>query len=588
MRTPRRGADANLHALLLDSADRGSEAVAYGPNRAPVRYGALAMRAARVAGSLREAGVRRGACVTLALEGCVEYLVAYYGVLMAGAAVVPVSPETRAKGLRRVLDHTESAALVAGGSVVARLADVQGPPAGGLRAILSTGAPAGALPSSVELVDFADAERNGVPLFDAGIPESALAAIHYTSGTSGPPKGVMLSHRNVVSNVRSIIDYLELSAQDRAAMVLPYHYVYGNSVLHTHLAVGGSIVHAGSTAFPMRVLEIVQDEGCTGLPGVPSTFAALLRACDPVCFDLSGLRYLTQAGGAMSPTLVARVRAALPRARLFLMYGQTEASARLCYLPPDDLDRKPGSVGLPIRGVAVSVVDPDGRPVRPGTVGEIIAVGPNVMKGYLAEPDATRRTLRGGALHTGDMGYFDREGYLYIWGRHNEMISSGGHRIGPQEIEDVIDTLSGVDECAVVGVKDEMLGQRVVAAVVPRDGARLEARSIQRACLAALPRYKVPSEVVFVPELPRSERGKLLRTALREWLEGGAAAEPGPEAREPSPQVAHAGKTLGAPGRDLVASGSGSGGAPPPRQAAGPHAAAPPDATSGPAGAQPS
>ena len=546
------------------------------------------MRAARVAGSLREAGVRRGACVTLALDGCVEYLVAYYGVLMAGAAVVPVSPETRAKGLRRVLDHTESAALVAGGSVVSRLADVQRPPHG-LRAILSTGAPAEALPFPVELLDFADAERNGVPLFDAGLPGSALAAIHYTSGTSGPPKGVMLSHRNVVSNVRSIIDYLELSAQDRAAMVLPYHYVYGNSVLHTHLAVGGSIVHAGSTAFPMRVLEIVQDEGCTGLPGVPSTFAALLRACDPACFDLSGLRYLTQAGGAMSPTLVARVRAALPRARLFLMYGQTEASARLCYLPPDDLDRKPGSVGLPVRGVAVSVVDPDGRPVRPGTLGEIIAVGPNVMMGYLAEPDATRRTLRGGALHTGDMGYLDREGYLYVSGRHSEMISSGGHRIGPQEIEEVIDTLSGVDECAVVGVEDELLGQRVVAAVVPRDGARLEARSIQRACLAALPRYKVPSEVVFVPELPRSERGKLLRTAVREWLEDRAAAEPAPdpEAREPSPRVALAGRTLQGPGRDLVASGSGSGGAPP-RQAAGHAAAAPPDAPPGPAGPQPS
>jgi acyl-CoA synthetase (AMP-forming)/AMP-acid ligase II len=312
-------------------------------------------------------------------------------------------------------------------------------------------------------------------------------------------------------------------------MVLPYHYVYGSSVLHTHLAVGGSIVQAGTTAFPVRVLETAQDEGCTGLSGVPSTFAALLRVGDPGRFDMSRLRYLTQAGGPMNQALAARVRAAFPRAKLFVMYGQTEASARLSYLPPEDLDRKPGSVGVPVRGVAISVVDATGRPVRPGTLGEVIATGSNVMMGYLREPAATRHALRGGALHTGDIGFLDRDGYLYISGRHSEMISSGGHRIGPQEIEDVVSAMSDVEECAVVGVEDDMLGQRIVAVVVPRDGRQPDPRAVQRACLDVLPRHKVPSEVRLVADLPRSDRGKLLRTVVRARLEAEAAGDLAPE-----------------------------------------------------------
>jgi acyl-CoA synthetase (AMP-forming)/AMP-acid ligase II len=519
---------SELQRLLLDSAERAPDAVAYGPARQPVRYGPLALRAARVAGTLREAGVRRGGRVTIALDGCVEYVVAYYGVLMAGAVVVPVSPDTRGRALSRVLDHSESTALIAPGSLLAHLADPRSllP---GLRAVLSAGAPVGALPPSVELVDLEDAQRDGVALFNGASGDSDLACIQYTSGTSGGPKGVMLSHRNVVSNVRAVIEYLELRAEDRLAMVLPYHYVYGSSVLHTHLAVGGSIVQAGTTAFPVRVLETAQDEGCTGLSGVPSTFAALLRVGDPGRFDMSRLRYLTQAGGPMNQALAARVRAAFPRAKLFVMYGQTEASARLSYLPPEDLDRKPGSVGVPVRGVAISVVDATGRPVRPGTLGEVIATGSNVMMGYLREPAATRHALRGGALHTGDIGFLDRDGYLYISGRHSEMISSGGHRIGPQEIEDVVSAMSDVEECAVVGVEDDMLGQRIVAVVVPRDGRQPDPRAVQRACLDVLPRHKVPSEVRLVADLPRSDRGKLLRTVVRARLEAEAAGDLAPE-----------------------------------------------------------
>jgi long-chain acyl-CoA synthetase len=513
--------DAKLHRLLMDRSDNDPYAFAYGP----VRYGALAARAARVAGTLRGAGVRWGDCVAVALDGCVEYLVAYYGTLMAGATVVPLSPEIRGESLSRTLDHCGATAVIAAGSTLDRLA-THGTLPPRLRLALHVSIPRRALPSVVDSVDFAVAEKSGREIFDTGAQGSALACVSYTSGTTGAPKGVMLSHENLVSNVRSIVDYLELGPEDRVAMVLRYYYVYGNSVLHTHLAAGGSIVDAGSSAFPVRVLETIRDERCTGLSGVPSTFASLLKVCDTDRFDVSSLRYLTQAGGAMTPALTRRVQSAFPDAKLHVMYGQTEAGARLSYLPPDDLERKVGSVGIPVPGVSLSVVDESGSPVPTGTIGEIVASGANIMVGYLGEPEATKRALRGGVLHTGDMGYLDPDGYLYISGRNNEMIYSGGHRIGPQEIENVISALPGVGECAVVGVKDEMLGERVVAVMVPQEGEPIDGRFVQRGCLAALPRHKVPTEVRFVAELPHSEQGKLLRSVVRARIEGETATSP--------------------------------------------------------------
>jgi acyl-CoA synthetase (AMP-forming)/AMP-acid ligase II len=271
--------------------------------------------------------------VAVALDGCVEYLVAYYGTLMAGATVVPLSPEIRGASLARVLDHCGASAVIAAGPTLDRLAGHECLPPR-LRVALHVGTPRYALSPVIDSIDFAVAEKSGREIFDTGAQGSALACVSYTSGTTGAPKGVMLSHDNLASTVRSIVDCLDLGPTDRLAMVLPYHYVYGNSVLHTHIAAGGSIVDAGSTAFPVRVLETIQDERCTGLSGVPSTFASLLRVEDLDRFDLGSLRYLTQAGGAMTPSQTRRVRAIFPEAKLFVMYGQTEAGARLSYLLP--------------------------------------------------------------------------------------------------------------------------------------------------------------------------------------------------------------------------------------------------------------
>jgi acyl-CoA synthetase (AMP-forming)/AMP-acid ligase II len=314
------------------------------------------------------------------------------------------------------------------------------------------------------------------------------------------------------------VEYLELTAADRVAMVLPFYYVYGNSVLHTHVCAGATVVHAGSMTFPTEVLKTIETTRATGLSGVPATFARLMGLSTLGQHDLGSLRYLTQAGAAMSPALTERLRGAFPSASIFVMYGQTEASARLAYVPATDLVRKSGSAGRAIPGVELSIVDAEGREVPRGTTGEVVACGDNVMLGYWNDPEATRRALRDGRLHTGDLASMDEEGFLYIVGRESEMIKSGAHRISPREIEVAVEAALGVRECAVAGVPDELMGQAIAAFVVTEEGRTLDRQTILRACLAELPRFKLPEHVLFVPELPRTSSGKIRRAELVDWF----------------------------------------------------------------------
>jgi long-chain acyl-CoA synthetase len=310
------------------------------------------------------------------------------------------------------------------------------------------------------------------------------------------------------------------------AMVLPFHYAYGNSVLHTHLSVGASIVAAGSMMFPMQVLENIALQRCTGFPGVPSTFARLTGLSGVERHDLSCLRYVTQAGAAMTPALTQKLQALLPEARIFVMYGQSEASARLAYLPPEKLHEKLGSAGKAIPGVKLKIVGPDGAELPALATGEVVAEGDNVMRGYWRDPEQTAKVLRPSGLHTGDLGWMDEDGYLYIVGRESEMIKSGAHRISPREIEDVIESIDGVLECAVVGVPDEQLGQAILAVVAPRDGHELERQGLLRTCLEELPRYKLPAHVLTVSALPRTPAGKVARAELLElWAARHAAVD---------------------------------------------------------------
>jgi len=519
-----------LPGSLRRAAERSPDQAAFVAQKRVTTYAELCAAAARITAGLARLGVARGDRVALLLDGSAEYIAAYYGVLGAGAAVVPLSSDTRTRSLVYALSHCDAKAALLDAKNLQYLSG-QAPELPSLRALIYRG--------EARVADAALRERGHFELTAyesllAGEPAAVLpndpnelASIVYTSGTTGKPKGVMLTHGNLAHNTQSIVEYLQLTASDRVAMVLPFHYAYGNSVLHTHLSVGATIVAAGSMTFPVQVLENIAAARCTGFPGVPSTFARLTSLAGVERHDLSCLRYVTQAGAAMTPALTEKLHALVPQARIFVMYGQTEASARLAYLPPDKLSEKLGSAGKAIPGVTLEVVGADGAPLPARATGEIVARGANIMRGYWRDPEQTAKVLRSNGLHTGDLGWLDEDGFLYIVGRESEMIKAGAHRISPREIEDVIEAIDGVRECAVVGVPDEQLGQAILAVVAPRDGHEIERQRLMRTCLEELPRYKLPAHVLAVPALPRTPAGKVARAELLElWRQSSSGTAP--------------------------------------------------------------
>jgi long-chain acyl-CoA synthetase len=296
--------------------------------------------------------------------------------------------------------------------------------------------------------------------------------------------------------------------------VLPLYYCYGRSVLQTHLLAGGSVFLDERFTFPRVVLETLVSEGCTGFAGVPLTFEIIRRQVDVSTFRFEHLRYLTQAGGAMSPDTIDWVRRAFDPARLFVMYGQTEATARLSYLPPARAADKRGSIGVPIPGVELQVVDSSGRECGPGEVGHLVARGDNVTLGYLDEPEETHAILHDGWLWTGDLARRDEEGFLFHEGRSKEVLKIGGHRVSPAEIEHVIARHPDVAEVAVIGEPHDLLGEVAVAFVVPHPGRAPSDEALRRHCREQMAPYKVPARFTLVESLPRNAAGKLLRAEL--------------------------------------------------------------------------
>jgi len=499
----------SIVALVTQAARRTPEAVAITWRRSTWSYGRLLRASEHVSGALRERGVSRGDRIALLVRNSPHYAALFYGVLGAGCAAVPLNAQERASVLVRQIQHCGARLLFVERDHPER------------EALCSALADSKVETVAIALDDDGNAYDRFLTELGASAPATAaapelgdLAMIIYTSGTTGRPKGVMLSHGNLAANTSAIVEYLRLTAADRVLCVLPFHFSYGNSVLNTHLAVGAALVVEDNFAFPNLVLQRMQDERVTGFSGVPSTFALLLGRCNLHDFNLSALRYLTQAGGAMPRPLIERLRSQLPAVELFVMYGQTEATARLTYLPPEALDVKLGSVGLPLKGVEIKVFDSEGAEAAVGTTGEICARGPNVMLGYWADEAATAHALRDGWLHTGDLGHKDADGFLYIDGRAVDMIKVGAFRVSPQEIEEVIAALSDVEEVAVTAVADELLGHAIKAVIVPREGAQLDMRSIKAHCRERLAAYKVPKVVEFARALPRTSSGKIQRYKL--------------------------------------------------------------------------
>jgi len=496
-----------LTARLARNARSAPQRVAMIDGARSVDYATFWQQACGFARYLRHVGLQPQDRVALVLPNRIEAAAAIYGTWLAGGVVAPLNAQARSRDFGPWLRHCGARFVVheAGHRDMEQTLaqwDVVAPPPLAIELASET-----ALPQ----VDGDDAD-----LAIEGEADASLAQLLYTSGTTGDPKGVMLSHANVAANTDAVIAYLGLTTQDTVVSVLPFYYAYGASVLHTHLASGACIVLGPSMVFPIQVLDAVQRHRATGFSGVPSTYVLLLDMLERRGHDLASLRYLTQAGGAMAPAVADRVRGLLPDTRLFLMYGQTEATSRISWLPPERLDEKRGSVGIPVQDTHWRILGEDGASATAGQPGEVCVRGPGIMLGYWNNPAATQAVLRDGWLHTGDLGYVDADGYLFLQGRRSDMIKTGAHRVHPTDVEEVIAELPGIREVAVVGVDDDALGQVIKAFIVADEVLPRAEDRIKAHCRARLAAYKIPRHITFVDALPRTASGKVRRVQLTE------------------------------------------------------------------------
>ena len=492
-----------IEDFLRQSAQRspGKTAIVAGERR--VTYAELAADAARVARALRAGGVARGDRVVVFLENSPETVAAIFGIAQAGAVFSVVNPGTKLDKLAYILNNCGARGLITERKLAAVATDaVNMAPSIGMTLTVP-------FENSEEI--FKEEKSEGIDL--------DLAMIVYTSGSTGFPKGVMMTHQNVVAASASIMTYLESRAEDVVLSVLPLAFDYGLYQALMCVRAGATLVLEKSFTYPAVLLDKLRRERVTGLPLVPTIAAVLLQMKDLAPDAFPDLRYITNTAAALPPAHIARLQELFPRTRLFSMYGLTECK-RCTYLPPEELVRRPGSVGIAIPGTEAYVVDESGRRVAPGVVGELVIRGAHVMKGYWADPEASARALRPGphpwekVLHTGDLFRADQEGYLYFVGRKDDIIKSRGEKVSPKEIENVLYELAGVREAAVVGVPDPMLGMAIKAVLALEAGTTYSEREVIRHCAKRLEDFMVPKHVEFRQALPKSENGKISRSRV--------------------------------------------------------------------------
>lgn len=451
-------------------------------------------RIARVSSFLR-AKYHKQDRIGIIAENGIFFISAYLGIIKAGSVAVLLSPRLSPLDFREIVERCGMSAVFIQDKFRSKIDQAE-----------------------VDLITESEMEEidpvlPGSDIFIGGDDE--LAVIIFTSGSTDKVKGVMLSHKNIIANTESIISYLKLTGKDRIEVVLPFHYCYGTSLLHTHLRVGGSMV-INRSIFLGSVIKEINEYNCTGFAGVPTTFSILLRNTDFKEHSYPSLYYITQAGGKMADCLISEIRESLPETDIYIMYGQTEATARLSYLSPADLAGKLGSIGKGIPGVELKVIDNQGESVAPDEVGEIVARGDNVMLGYYNDPEGTAEVLKEGYLHTGDLATVDEEGFIYVLSREKEMIKSAGYRISPKEVKDLILTHPDVVDCAVLGVEDELLGEAIVVFFMTSNSDKDITGELKKLCNQELPSYKIPKYFRLIDRIPLNSSMKVDKLKLKE------------------------------------------------------------------------
>ena len=509
-----------LHNQFEASAEQSPDKVALSVDDQCHTYAQIDQMSARLATTLQRRGVKRGDRVALFLPNSAEMVVGIYAALRVGAIFMPINPQTKPEKLHYILQDSTPTCMITDACLTSAWEEVIRR-ASSPHTVIISGQGSEHAPLARPFLTFAAATASDDGRVSCpGTIDQDIAAIIYTSGSTGDPKGVMLTHLNMVSAANSISTYLGLREQDTILCALPLSFDYGLYQILMAFKIAARVVLEQSFAFPVKILEIMEREEVTVFPGVPTMFSMLMGLESLARFGLPKLRMITNTAAALPERHIKEIQNLFPQARLFSMYGLTECK-RVTYLPPEQLAIRPGSVGRGMPNEEVYLIDEHGNRLPPGSTGELVVRGSNVMRGYWGKPGETAKRLKPGpypgefVLHTGDLFRMDDEGYLYFLSRMDDIIKSRGEKVAPKEVETVLYSLEGVLEAAVVGVPDPLLGEAVKAYLVLKPGYAYTEREVVKFCLAHLESFLAPKYVVFVPTLPKTNTGKIDKTALK-------------------------------------------------------------------------
>jgi amino acid adenylation domain-containing protein len=514
-----------VHDWLSRSARRLPGKVALVCGQEGWTYKDLDERSSHLARALLNRGLLRQDRVVILLDSSGETVISLYGTLKAGGVFVILAGSVKGAKLRYILDNSDASILITHTNKAKVVSDALRDGQESCKRVIWVG-PKKGIPEELSsrsasweelfsdftggLADLKEQTANTLPrLIDLD-----LATLIYTSGSTGEPKGVMSTHHNMVSAARSIIQYVGNVEDDIILDVLPLSFDYGLYQVIMAFMFGGTVVLEKSFVYIHQILERIAKEGISGFPIVPTIVAMLLQMQDLQKYEFGTLRYMTNTGAALPAEHIRRLRVMFPHVTMISMFGLTECK-RVCYLPPEELDRRPSSVGKAMPNCEVFVVDQDGNEAAPGETGELIVRGSNVMQGYWKDPDLTGKVYRPGRyageriLYSGDYFRTDGEGFLYFLGRKDDMIKSKGERVGAKEVENNICCMEGVAEVAVIGVPDEILGEAIKAFIVLADGAKITEKDVLKHCSRNMETFMVPKYVEFMDSLPKTPNGKI-------------------------------------------------------------------------------
>lgn len=489
----------NIFSFLQESARLYPDKVYIVDREREFTYSEIFNKTKTLAKLIRDAGIKNGDRILIYLDNSAEYIAAFFAAQLLNAIAVPINKNINVESINYIIGDTSPSYIITNGVFIKRLhSNIYFEE----RNIID-------IDSIWENTSSDDTDINWNLTEDGSLPSLIL----YTSGTERMPKGVTLTHKNLTANTESIIQYLGLTEKDSILAVINFSYSYGNSIMLTHTRAGSKIIIENRVSYPVKIIEMLYESKVSGFSTVGSYINILLKQEGFLDIHLKHLRYITFAGESTSFEDIIKLNHMAPHIKIFVMYGQTEASARLSYLEPGLIFKKAGSIGKGIPGVALKVVTENGMDAAAGQIGEIIASGENIMKGYWNNEEDTKSVIVDGWLHTGDMAVTDAEGYIYVKGRKDDIIKHLGHRISPVEIESAINSCEHVLESAVIGVENSDGNQIKACIVLKNKLARIEDINVHIKKL--LPAFKRPQIIEFVNELPRTANGKIKRSELR-------------------------------------------------------------------------